>query len=108
METDSSGWYLGNCNGRVGWFPSNYVEKIGSGAPRASMATSSPVVSNGNPNSQYPPTAPGSAPYGGAYNNPNANNSNGYNTAQYAPPPPQQSSYDNNYYQPPAPPPAPP
>jgi len=28
LETDISGWWKGECNGKQGWFPSNYVEQL--------------------------------------------------------------------------------
>jgi len=28
LETDVSGWWKGECNGKQGWFPSNYIEQL--------------------------------------------------------------------------------
>ena len=28
LKEDDSGWWQGECNGRVGWFPFNYIEVI--------------------------------------------------------------------------------
>jgi len=28
LETDTSGWWKGDCNGKQGWFPSNYIEQL--------------------------------------------------------------------------------
>ncbi|GMT04156.1 hypothetical protein PENTCL1PPCAC_26330, partial [Pristionchus entomophagus] len=44
VEKSSDGWWKGECNGRTGWFPSNYVEEVASAPEPLPQSTNGSTV----------------------------------------------------------------
>ncbi|KAH7720778.1 Protein NCK-1 a [Aphelenchoides avenae] len=63
VDKSSDGWWKGEINGQIGWFPSNYVEETASLPP--TVLSSNGYNANGG-NSAYP-TTNGSSAFNGGY-----------------------------------------
>jgi len=52
IEKENDGWWKGECNGKVGWFPNNYVDAVDSkdSMPMSEYAVPSDVMSGFNKN----------------------------------------------------------
>lgn len=116
QELDPSGWCLGNLNGSVGWFPSNYVEKVKQAPP----PTPAPPQAPGRvtPQPSYAAPAPAPAPSRPDPFKTSGGQISGASARQTAAPPPTAQKFStlgrpsgSDSYQPargpPAPPPAP-